>query len=98
MPNTAPRGESVTVLMTVDSTSRIALYSGGTKISEQAVGNNTPAIPLTVSALRFGATEPNGYAPGSFLIEQVSGWTAPLSDEYALPVSSDLNYVPPVAE
>jgi hypothetical protein len=84
--------------MTVDSTSRIALYSGGTKISEQAVGNNTPSIPLTVAALRFGATEPNGYTPGSFLIEQVSGWIAPLVENNALLVSSDLNYVPPVAE
>ena len=98
MPNTAPRGESVTVLMTVDSTSRIALYSGGTKISEQAVGNNTPSIPLTVAALRFGATEPNGYTPGSFLIEQVSGWISPLAENDAMLVSSDLNYIPPVAE
>ena len=95
MPNIAPRGDAVTVLMTVDSTSRIALFSGGDKISEQAVGNNTPSIPLTVAALRIGATEPNGYTPGTFLIEQVSGWAAPVSNAEAVLVSSDLNYTAP---
>jgi hypothetical protein len=81
--------------MTVDSTSRIALFSGGDKIAEQAVGNNTPSIPLTVAALRIGATEPNGYTPGTFLIEQVSGWAAPLNDAEAVLMSSDLNYTAP---
>lgn len=96
MPNTAPRGDPVTVLMTVDSTSKISLYCGGEKIAEQAVGNNTPSIPLTVAALRFGATEPSGYTPGSFLIEQVSGWIAPLEPVDALAVSANLDYAPPV--
>ena len=98
MPKTAPKGEAVTVVMTVDSTSRVALFSGGDKIEEQAVGNNTPSIPLTVATLRFGATDPNGYTPGTFLLEQVSGWSAPLSDDTAVLVSSDLNYQPPIAE
>ena len=48
---------------------------------------------MTVASLRFGATEPNGYDPGTFLMEQVSGWTFPLVDSHALPVSADLNYV-----
>lgn len=93
MSNLAPRGDAVTVLMTVDSTDRIALFSGGTKIAEQQVGNKTLSTTLTVASLRFGATEPNGYDPGTFLMEQVSGWTFPLVDSHALPVSADLNYV-----
>ena len=94
MPNVAPRGEAVTVLMTVDSTSHVSLHSGGTRISEHIVENNLQIIPQTVAALRFGATDPNGYNPGTFLLEQVSAWASPLSDAHSGMVSMDLDYVP----
>jgi hypothetical protein len=91
MPNIAPLGEAVTVLMTVNSSSRIALFSGGEKIADQAVGNVTP---LTVATLRFGSTEPNGFNPGTFLMEQISGWSIPMSDLDASLVSSNLDANP----
>lgn len=97
MPNTAPVGDTVTVLMTVDSTARIGLFSGGTKISEQQVGNATQTFPLIVSALRFGATEPGGYNPGALLMEKISAWTAPLTEADALLVSANLAYTPPIS-
>ncbi len=95
MANVANRGEAVTVLMTVDSTRKISLFSGGTKLADQTVGTAATSIPLTVATLRFGSTEPSGFAPGTFLLEQVSAWTAPLTDADALLVSEDLNYVTP---
>jgi hypothetical protein len=92
MPNIAPRGDAVTVLMTVDSSSLISLFGGGEKIAEQTIGN---VRPLTVATLRFGSTEPNGFNPGAFLMEQISAWSIPMSDLDASLVSLNLDYDPP---
>lgn len=94
MPNTAPVGVATTVVMAVDSTSLVSLYSGGDKISEQAINPLDP--PLTVDTLSFGATDPGKLQPGSFLLEQISLWSIPLIDQYGQIYSGDLNWTEPV--
>jgi hypothetical protein len=94
MPSTAPLGQATTVVMAVDSTSRISLYGGGDKLSEQAIDPADP--PLTVQTLSFGATDPGGLQPGAILLEQVSLWTIPLIDQYGALYSGNLNWTQPV--
>ena len=80
MPNTSPVGVVTTALTTVDATSRVSFYAGGDKIGDYAVDNGITPAPGTVSALRFGATDPGNLQPASLVIQAVYGWTAVLSD------------------